>query len=131
MRPRLTPHPLHPLSYPSRVAYQHLVWRAEPMNPENPRDPSRHLRENEEQLNRPSSPFSSEAIKGLLTKIKTWYQGLSNTGKLVVAGVSVVIGFGFLNLFLRLVTTLITLAVLGGALYLGYKFLIESDPSQN
>lgn len=102
------------------------------MNPENPRDPNRRLREIEEQLNPPSEPtFSSGSIKALLTQIQTWYQNLSNTGKLVVAGVAVVIGFGFLNLFLRLVSTVITLAVLAGALYLGYKFLIESDPSQN
>ncbi|MDJ1175301.1 hypothetical protein [Roseofilum capinflatum] len=102
------------------------------MDSENPRDTNRRLRELEEQLNRSyNSTFSSGSVKGLLTKIQNWYQTLSSTGKLVVAGVAVVIGFGFLNLFLRLVTTLITLAVLGGALYLGYKFLIESDPSQN
>jgi len=102
------------------------------MNPENPRDTNRRLREIEEQLNPPSdSTFSSGSLKTFLTKLQTWYQSLSSTGKLVVAGVAVVIGFGFLNLFLRLVSTVITLAVLGGALYLGYKFLIESDPSQN
>ena len=101
------------------------------MNPEDPRDRDRRMRELEQQLNRASESFSSTPVKTLFTNLKTWYNDLSNTGKLVVAGVGVVLGFGFLSLFLRLVSTIITLAVLGGALYLGYKFLIESDPSQN
>ena len=102
------------------------------MTSENPRDFNHRLKELEEQLNLPSDVNSTiGSVNGLIGRLQNWYQTLPNGGKLAVAGVAIVVGFSFLNLFLRLVTAAISLVVLGGLLYLGYKFFIESSASKN
>lgn len=73
---------------------------------------------------KPSSPLPLP-----FAKLIDWYQDLSGSGKIIAVVVSAIVGFMALGLFLRLVATLLSLAVLGTLLYIGYKFFSKSQPS--
>ncbi len=101
------------------------------MNSQDPRDIDRQLEELEKQIKGTSDPQSqAKPLQELILPIQQWYQNLPQIGQIVVAGGAVLLGFSILNLFLRLVSAAIALAVMGGLLYLGYKFLIAPGPSQ-
>jgi hypothetical protein len=76
-----------------------------------------------------SSESRAELFNSLLSQVKNWYEGLNNTGRIAVTVVGLIIGFVLLNSVLKLVTALISLAVLAVVLYLGYKFFISSQES--
>ncbi|MBD2448965.1 hypothetical protein H6G76_17750 [Nostoc sp. FACHB-152] len=62
-----------------------------------------------------------------LTRSQLWLKSLSGTGKLVVVGVTVLLGLAVLQAVLKLVTSAISLAVLAGLVYLGYKFFVSGS----
>ncbi|MBU7586852.1 MAG: hypothetical protein KAF91_29045 [Nostoc sp. TH1S01] len=66
-------------------------------------------------------------LKQYFTRSQLWFQSLSGTGKLVVMGVTVLMGLAVLQALLKLVTSAISLAVLAGLVYLGYKFFVAGS----
>jgi hypothetical protein len=65
--------------------------------------------------------------KGLLVRSQTWFQGLSGMKKLVVTGVAIILGLSLLQTVFKLVTSVISLALLAGLVYLGYKFFVSNS----
>jgi hypothetical protein len=61
--------------------------------------------------------------------LQLWFKNLPGVGKLVVVGATVLISLSVLQAVLKLVTSAITLAVLGGLVYLGYKFFVSGGLS--
>lgn len=61
------------------------------------------------------------------TRSQIWFKSLSGTGKLVAVGVTVLLGLAVLQAVLKLVTSAISLAVLAGLVYLGYKFFVSGS----
>lgn len=59
-----------------------------------------------------------------LNQLKTWFNGLNPVGKAAVAVMGISLGFTVVNSILQLVGSLISLAILGGILYLVYKFFL-------
>jgi hypothetical protein len=59
-----------------------------------------------------------------LNQAKTWFNGLNPVAKAVVAVMGISLGFTVVNSILQLVGSLISLAILGGILYLVYKFFL-------
>ncbi|MBD2438894.1 hypothetical protein [Nostoc sp. FACHB-110] len=73
------------------------------------------------------SQFSLLDFNVYFTKSQLWFKNLSGTGKLVAVGVTVLLGLAVLQAVLKLITSAISLAVLAGLVYLGYKFFVSGS----
>lgn len=71
-------------------------------------------------------PVSSPSFSHVLSPIKHWFQALPTVGKIIVTFGGFIIGLSLLKTVFTIVTSLITLIIIGGVVYLGYKFLIKS-----
>lgn len=110
------------------------------MNPQREDDLQHRLQQLEEEINS-SSPkvvveqpqaqkqtqFNFLSYKPHLERFKIWFKSLSGTGKLVVGGVSVLLGLAMLQAVFKLVASVVSLAVLAGIVYLGYKFFVSGS----
>jgi hypothetical protein len=65
-----------------------------------------------------------------LKQITKWFNEIPSTGKLAVVGVSAIVGLMLLKTVFQLITSLITLGVIGVGLYLIYKFWILPKSNQ-
>ena len=59
-------------------------------------------------------------------RFQIWFQNLSGMKKLAVGGVGIIVGLMLLQTVFRLVTFVISLALLAGLVYLGYKFFVSN-----
>ena len=106
------------------------------MNPQENKNWERRLQELEVEINQSSSPSpvtqndKSQQTETLFAPIRDWFNSLPTPGKVGVAIVAVVAAFSLLNSILRLVALLLSIAILGGLLYLLYKFLIAPNSSE-
>ncbi|MCM0592853.1 MAG: hypothetical protein HEQ35_29565 [Gloeotrichia echinulata IR180] len=109
------------------------------MNPERDEDLQRRLENLEAEINsptvevskekepRPTSGFSFPDLNSHLKRLRGWFDGLSGTKKLVAVGVTVLLGFAMLQAVLKLVASVISLALLAVLVYVGYKFFVSSS----
>jgi hypothetical protein len=111
------------------------------MNPQREDDLQQRLQQLEEELNSSSpkvvveqpkaqketSQINFLAWKPQLEKFKIWFKSLSGIGKLAVGGVSVVLGLAMLQAVIKLVASVVSLAVLAVLVYLGYKFFVSGS----
>ncbi|MGI8501907.1 MAG: hypothetical protein ACR2LR_12315 [Hassallia sp.] len=111
------------------------------MNPQREDDLQHRLQQLEEEMNSSSPKVvveQSEARKQTsqlnfleakphLDRFKIWFKSLSGTGKIVVGSVSVLLGLAMLQAVFKLVTSVVSLAVLAGLVYLGYKFFVSGS----
>jgi hypothetical protein len=109
------------------------------MNPQPEEDLQRRLDKLEAEINSPpgvvpqpqgkkqmpQSVFANLSLQ--LERFKIWFKGLSGTKKLVVSGVTVLVGLAMLQTVFKLVASVITLALLAGLVYVGYKFFVSSS----
>jgi hypothetical protein len=64
--------------------------------------------------------------------LASWLQTLPKEGQILVVGGAIVVGFVIVSLFIKLVSLALSLALLGGFLYIGYKFLsVSSAPDRD
>lgn len=109
------------------------------MNPQENQDYNRRLQELEKELERNQhqpvgEPRSNQPLQrrasdlqanGLMFKrIANWFNSLPKAGKVTVVIIAALVGFSLLRSVLQLVTSLISLALLGAILYLVYKFFV-------
>ena len=64
------------------------------------------------------------SLSGWLNSARDWFNGLAPIGQVAVGVIAVMLGFSVLNIFLKVISSLISVAILGGLLYLGYKYII-------
>ncbi|BAU63855.1 hypothetical protein STA3757_12240 [Stanieria sp. NIES-3757] len=69
----------------------------------------------------------SQSLEKWLNLAKDWFNNLSSEGRIAVGVVGVLVGFSILNTFLRLISSLVSIAILAGLLYLGYKFFLNNS----
>ncbi|MBD2345880.1 hypothetical protein [Anabaena subtropica] len=106
------------------------------MNPQPDDDLQRRLQQLEAQMNsQPPAPEKNSPLSWLnwnpnFQKLQLWFKGLSGTKKVVVVGGSVVLGIAIAQMVLKVVVSAISLALLAGLVYLGYKFFVSGN-SQN
>jgi hypothetical protein len=107
------------------------------MNPQREDDLQHRLQQLESEMNSSSpkvvveqpeaqkqtSKLNFLAWKPHLERFKIWFKSLSVTGKLVVGGVSVLLGLAMLQAVFKLVASVVSLAVLFGLVYLGVRFV--------
>ena len=95
----------------------------------------RKLEQLENQINSQVAPQVKKQVSGLVQSfpenIKTWYRDLPSSGKLIVIGGGVIAAFSVLSLFLKLVSTVLSLVFIAGGLYLVYKVFLEEKSSQD
>jgi len=68
---------------------------------------------------------SSSSLENLFKTVLGWFESLPSSGKIAVAVVGVIVGFSVLNSFLKLVASLLTIAILALILYGVYKFVVK------
>jgi len=64
----------------------------------------------------------SQSVARWLNSAKDWFNNLSSEGRVAVGVVGVLVSFSILNTFLRLISSLVSIGILAGLLYFGYKF---------
>lgn len=110
------------------------------MNPQPEEDLQRRLQNLEAEINSRSggvsqssqqtgkpSPSRFSNYKVYITRFVTWFQNLTTVKKLIVAVSGFLVGFAILQAVFKLVTAVISLAVLGILVYVGYKFFVSSN----
>ncbi|AFY36101.1 hypothetical protein [Calothrix sp. PCC 7507] len=75
---------------------------------------------------RQESQFSFPSLKLLLERSLNRLNSLSGTKKLVVLGTTAVLGLVVLQTVLKLVASVISMALLAVLVYVGYKFFVSS-----
>lgn len=66
----------------------------------------------------------AQPISGWLNSSRDWFNSLAPIGQVAVGIVAIMLGFSILNIFLKVISSLVSVAILGGLLYLGYKYIV-------
>ena len=103
------------------------------MAAKNQQDWQERLEELEAEVNAEDIPFTptekittEEKVTAWLTPLRNWFDKLPRPGKVIVIVGGGLIAFSILNTVLRLVASLISLAVLAVIVYFAYRFLINN-----
>lgn len=108
------------------------------MNPQPDQDLERRLQQLEADLTpppqppivsqpqKPSQPQPDNfQLQVQFNKLSNWFNSLPGFGKLIVVGVAVIVGLAIVRALLKLVSAVISLAVLAVLLYFGYQFFVR------
>ncbi len=71
-----------------------------------------------------------EQITGGIQTLRNWFDNLPQVGKLIVGIGTIMMGFSVLNLFLHVITNLISVAILSLILYGLYKYLFSNSQTE-
>lgn len=106
-------------------------------NDQSDRELQRRLEKLEIEINTPPSNAqpvapgnqtkSSATVSSNVNKFISLFKALPNVGKIIVAGVGVVVGFAILRTLFSLVASLFSLAFLGLLVYGMYQFLLNRN----
>lgn len=77
-----------------------------------------------------SSNFSTQA-KGITLQVRRWFDSLPLVGKVVVGAVGVGISLSLLKTVFQLITSVLTLGIIGALGYVGYQVFIKSQNNTN
>lgn len=77
-----------------------------------------------------SSEFSSQ-IKSITTQIRRWFDELPVLGKVVVGAIALGISLSLLKTVFQLITSVLTLAIIGALGYVGYQVFIKGKDNTN
>lgn len=61
-----------------------------------------------------------------IKNLNNWFKNLSQPVQVIVMTGGVIVGFTILNIFLKIVASLLTIAVLASILYVVYRFVLKS-----
>ncbi len=94
------------------------------MNPRSEQD----LKNQEQKLQKEISPPTLQQWgSGSPAKLRNWFGSLSKPGKIVVGVVAAVTGVTLVQIVIKLVTAVISVALLAAVVYFGYKFLLSKE----
>lgn len=68
----------------------------------------------------------SPQVKHWLNSAKNWFETLPQIGKIAVGIGAVWVSFSILNALFHIVSSLVSIALMGFLLYVGYKFVVNS-----
>ncbi|WP_017653361.1 hypothetical protein [Fortiea contorta] len=102
------------------------------MNPESEQELQRRLKQLEAEIK--SSSTEDPRLQTLLGSLEAqirrsldWVKSLSTTKRLAVFGIAALVGIFLLQTVLKLVASVISMALLAVLVYLGYKFFVSSS----
>ncbi|PSO49530.1 MAG: hypothetical protein BRC33_06590 [Cyanobacteria bacterium SW_9_44_58] len=81
-------------------------------------------------LNSNSNQFSNQ-VQNISGQVRRWFNELPIVGKVIVVAVGIGISFSLLKTVFQLITSLLTLAIIGALGYVGYQVLIKSKNASN
>ena len=82
-------------------------------------------------LNMGSGEFYQQ-MQGIKSQVQNWFQELPILGKVIVVAVGIGVSLSLLKTVFELLTSMLTLAVIGALGYVGYKvFIGDKNSSQN
>jgi hypothetical protein len=93
-------------------------------------DSSSEKKTNSQQVEQSSVPSFSN-VNSQLRQLSNWFNTLSGTGKIVVGSVGVLLGLAVVQAVFKFVTSAISLALLAGLVYFGYKFIVSRSSRRN
>ncbi|QDZ38994.1 hypothetical protein FRE64_02995 [Euhalothece natronophila Z-M001] len=79
-------------------------------------------------LNMGSQDFSQQ-MQGIKGQVQRWFQGLPLIGKVIVVAIGIGVSLSLLKTVFQLVTSVLTLAIIGALGYVGYKVFIGDKNS--
>lgn len=112
------------------------------MNPQPDEDLQQRLEKLEAEINsssgrkpqsqppKQSSQSNFPSLNLPIERLSRWFNTLSGTGKVVAVSVGVLLGFAVVQAVLKFVASAISLALLAGLVYLGYKFIVSGNWSR-
>lgn len=62
-----------------------------------------------------------------LNSARDWFNGLAPIGQVAVGIAGIMVGFSLLSGLIKVVSSLISIAIVGGVLYLGYKYIFAQS----
>lgn len=77
-----------------------------------------------------TSSLNSNSIIYYIVKCMNWFYHLPAIAKLVVVIVGIFVSFAMLQAALKLIASVISMALLAGLVYLGYNFFVAGNSSQ-
>ncbi|MBE9217122.1 hypothetical protein IQ247_31490 [Plectonema cf. radiosum LEGE 06105] len=78
----------------------------------------------------PTSKFKHTSVPYYIVKIIGWFWDLPILAKLIVLAVGFLIGFVILQAALKLIASVMSMALLAGLVYLGYNFFVAGNSPQ-
>jgi hypothetical protein len=72
----------------------------------------------------------SQQLEGWVKTAINWFDRLPQTAKVVVGIAGVMMGFSVLNSLLHLISSLVSIGILGFILYFGYKYWLKSQETK-
>ena len=97
---------------------EHRFQKLEAIN----QSPPPHFSQTKQSL---KQTHASQPVQRSIGRSLNWFNGLSGLGKLLVVGIAALVGFTILQAVLKLVTAVVSLAILGVILYLIYQFFLS------
>jgi len=112
------------------------------MNPQPEQDMDKRLQQIEAEINaaapviiQPPQPNQSSSastpepqpLQSVLNQFLNWFNELPGTGKIVTGVVVFLVGTAILQAVLKLVVSAISLVLLAGLVYFGYKFFVANS----
>lgn len=84
----------------------------------------------------PASPVNAKSgeftnkVQGITLQVRRWFDQLPIVGKVIVVAVGFGIGLSLLKTVFQLITSLLTLAIIGALGYVGYQVFISPKKNQ-
>ncbi|MBF2015305.1 MAG: hypothetical protein IGS23_08910 [Rivularia sp. T60_A2020_040] len=78
----------------------------------------------------PTSKLNHTSVPYYIIKTIGWFWHLPNLAKLIVLAVGFLMGFAILQAALKLIASVISMALLAGLVYLGYNFFVAGNSPQ-
>ncbi|MGF1676224.1 MAG: hypothetical protein ACFCUV_21445 [Rivularia sp. (in: cyanobacteria)] len=78
----------------------------------------------------PTSKLNHTSVAYYIIKIIRWFWHLPILAKLIVLGVGFLLGFAILQAALKLIASVMSMALLAGLVYLGYNFFVAGNSPQ-
>jgi hypothetical protein len=114
------------------------------MNSSNNQDWEQKLKDLEAEINQTSAAkqkepetvrshveiHNAQQITNWLNSARDWFQSLPSVGKIAVGVGTAMIAISVLTTFIKLVSSLISVAIVGALIYMGYKFLVSSSETK-
>ena len=70
---------------------------------------------------------NNSSVSSWLNSARDWFNGLAPIGQVAVGILGVMIGFSLLGALIKVVSSVISIAIVGGLIYLGYKYLFAES----
>ncbi|MGK7950610.1 MAG: hypothetical protein AB4368_17970 [Xenococcaceae cyanobacterium] len=73
---------------------------------------------------------NNSSVLDWLNAARDWFNGLAPIGQVAVGIVGIMVGFSLLGALIKVVSSVISIAIVGGLVYIAYKYLFAESSSK-